>query len=127
MKLLLDTHAFLWFFDTPDKLSPTVRAALADPANACFLSVVSVWEIQIKLALGKLALSQTVEDAITLAINDGLQILPAELNHVFGLSGLPRHHSDPFDRLLIAQALFEGLTLVTRDAKFRQYSVPLLW
>lgn len=127
MKLLLDTHTFLWFFDTPEKLSPVVHDALSDPANACFLSVVSVWEIQIKTRLGKLSLSQSVEDAIRLAVDDGLQILPAELSHVFGLAGLPEHHNDPFDRLLIAQALFEHLTLVTRDAKIREYPVPLLW
>lgn len=89
--------------------------------------MVSVWEIQIKTGLGKLALSQPVEAALNRAVDVGLQILPAEVHHIFGLSELPGHHTDPFDRLLIAQALFEGLTLVTRDAKIRQYSVPQLW
>ncbi len=127
MKLLLDTHAFLWFFDNPDKLSTPVRTALADPANACFLSVVSVWEIQIKTGLGKLSLSQPIEDAITLSASDGLQILPTDLNHVFGLAKLPDHHRDPFDRLLIAQALFEGLTLVTKDEKIQRYTCETVW
>ena len=127
MKLLLDTHTFLWFFDDPDKLSKTVQHALADQANVCFLSVVSVWEIQIKIGLGKLSLTQTIGDAIGVTLNDGLQILPADLDHIYSLARLPGHHSDPFDRLLIAQALFEGLTIVTKDKKIERYAASVLW
>jgi PIN domain nuclease of toxin-antitoxin system len=127
VKLLLDTYAFLWASESPERLSQTVCDALTDADNAFFLSIASVWEIQIKVALGKLAVSRPLQEAIELAVDDGLQILPAELEHIYGVGALPAHHNDPFDRLLIAQALHEGFTIVTRDKVFPQYTAPLLW
>lgn len=127
MKLLLDTHTFLWASESPEKLSQTARDVLTDADNAFFLSIASVWEMQIKVGLGKLTVSRPLHEAVDRAIDDGLQVLPAELGHIYAVGQLAAHHNDPFDRLIIAQALHEGFTIVTRDKVFPLYAVPLLW
>lgn len=105
MKLLLDTHTFLWLDSSPEQLSPTALAACEELVNQLYLSVVSAWEIQIKHQINRLRLDVPLEVMIRgqQAIND-LRILPVELHHVYALRELPLHHNDPFDRLLIAQA-----------------------
>ena len=106
MKLLLDTHIFIWWVDEPEKLSASALAALEDESNTLILSVVSAWEIQIKFQLGRLVLSSLLDTLIESQRQaNALQILPVELPHVLGLQALPHHHADPFDRLLIAQAI----------------------
>jgi PIN domain nuclease of toxin-antitoxin system len=127
MKLLLDTHIFIWWADEPEKLSPVALSALEDEKNSLILSVASVWEIQIKSQLGKLTLSQPLKEVIESqqAIND-LQVLPIELTHALALDSLPLHHKDPFDRLLIAQSIVEDVMLVTADDKFSAYTAKLL-
>ncbi len=127
MKLLLDTHIFIWWADEPEKLSANIFAALEDENNTLILSVVSAWEIQIKYQLGRLSLSQSLEDLIASQqqTND-LQLLPVEFRHRWGLQTLPQHHTDPFDRLLIAQAITEICTLVSADTKFPSYPVNLI-
>ena len=127
MKLLLDTHIFIWWADDPEKLSHTALSALEDEANELILSVASVWEMQIKIQLGKLKLSLPLKELIKnqQETND-LTVSPVILTHVLALDTLPFHHKDPFDRLLIAQSLEEDLTLVTADSKFSAYSVKLL-
>lgn len=127
MKLLLDTHIFIWWADTPEKLSSVALSALEDETNDLILSVVSVWEIQIKSQLGKLKLSQPLKDLIESQqeAND-LKILPIELPHALALNTLPVHHKDPFDRLLIAQSIVEDITLVTADDKLSVYQSKLL-
>lgn len=127
MKLLLDTHIFIWWADQPERLSPTALFALEDEANDLLLSVVSVWEMQIKIQLGKLKLSLPLKELVTNQqdTND-LTVLPVELAHVLTLDALPFHHKDPFDRLLIAQSVQEAFTIVTADSQFSAYSVKLL-
>ena|SRR5690349_10192697 len=127
MKLLLDTHIFIWWADQPEKLSPLVLSALQDEANELLLSVASVWEMQIKIQLGKLKLSLPLKELVNKQqeIND-LSVSPVALTHVLGVGALPFHHKDPFDRLLIAQSIEEGFTLVSADSHFSAYSVKLL-
>ena len=127
MKLLLDTHIFIWWADQPEKLSPAVLSALKDEANELLLSVASVWEMQIKIQLGKLKLSLPLKELVkTQQETNELTVSPVALTHVLALDVLPFHHKDPFDRLLIAQSTAEGLTIVTADSKFSAYSVKLL-
>ena len=127
MKLLLDTHIFIWWADQPEKLSPAALSALEDEANELLLSVASVWEMQIKIQLGKLKLSLPLKDLIKnqQETND-ITVSPVALTHVLALDALPFHHKDPFDRLLIAQSIEEDLTLVTADSQFSAYSINLL-
>jgi PIN domain nuclease of toxin-antitoxin system len=128
MKLLLDTHTFIWWANEPEKLSENALAACQDNRNTLILSVVSAWEMQIKMQLGKLKISRPIEELIkTQQQANSLQVLPIELTHVMGLSNLPARHKDPFDRLLIAQANIEGATLVSIDPLFSSYSVQVLW
>jgi PIN domain nuclease of toxin-antitoxin system len=127
MRLLLDTHVFIWWADDPDKLSPAALAALEDEANELLLSVASVWEMQIKIQLGKLKLSLPLKELVkNQQETNNLTVSPVALPHVLALDALPFHHKDPFDRLLIAQSIEEDLTLVTADSQFSAYSVKLL-
>ena len=127
MKLLLDTHIFIWWVDEPEKLSAAAISALEDEANELLLSVASVWEMQIKIQLGQLKLSLPLKELVKnqQETND-LTVLPVTLTHVSALDALAFHHKDPFDRLLIAQSIAEDLTLVTADSHFSAYSVKLL-
>lgn len=127
MKLLLDTHIFIWWADQPDKLSSSTLAALEDETNDLLLSVASVWEMQIKIQLSKLRLSLPLDELIASqqTAND-IQILPVELAHILALDALPFHHKDPFDRLLIAQSITETATLASADSKLSVYPVKLL-
>ncbi|HEY5870402.1 MAG TPA: type II toxin-antitoxin system VapC family toxin [Candidatus Tectomicrobia bacterium] len=128
MKVLLDTHAFIWWDSTPDKLSPRARAACHDRTNFLLFSVASAWEIQIKLQLGKLYLRLPLAEVIVgQQQTNNLQVLPVALSHVFALQSLPAHHKDPFDRLLIAQANAEEATLISHDPVFAHYPVKVLW
>ena len=128
MNLLLDTHAFYWWDQEPAKLSAAASAAISDPANAVFISVVNVWEIVLKTGIGKM----TLQDPIDLLVDrqcatNGFQLLPIEYRHVLALQGLPYHHRDPFDRILMAQAIADTLTIVTCDPLFANYPVVTLW
>jgi PIN domain nuclease of toxin-antitoxin system len=128
MRLLIDTHALIWFCEGSPSLSATARAAMEDEANERFISHAVPWEMAIKLSLGKLRL-QTEYDVIFPDVLDanGFEILVASLEHYRALVTLPQHHGDPFDRLVICQAHAEGLTIVTCDPRFAAYGVPLLW
>ncbi len=127
MRILLDTHIFLWWDNDPDHLLAQAKNLCQDPANTLVLSVVSVWEMQIKQQLGKLTLrlplSELIEDQQK---TNGVEILPISLVHVLALETLPLHHKDPFDRLLIAQSRSEGIGLLSVDPIFKQYAVTLL-
>ena len=128
MRLLIDTHALIWFCEGSPSLSATARAAMEDEANERFISHAVPWEMAIKLSLGKLRL-QTDYDVIFPGVLDanGFQTLAARLEHYRALITLPQHHSAPFDRLMICQAHAERLTIVTCDPHFAAYGVPLLW
>ena len=130
MKLLLDTHTFLWLVDGNPELSASAQIALCDPANALYLSVASVWELSINTSRKnpQLRLSDPLEEYIAkwMAAYQ-VQGLPIDFPHALHVAGLPHHHSDPFDRLLIAQAKVENMTIVSADRQFATYSIPLLW
>jgi len=127
MRLLLETHTFLWFIDDNPQLSKRGKALLEDD-NALLLSIASLWEIAIKVSLGRLTLPTPYEAFITqqLTVNS-IDILPISIFHLAAVSTLPVHHRDPFDRLLIAQAMVERLTIVSVDAAFDAYPVQRLW
>lgn len=124
MRLLLDTHIFVWMVGEPERLPPTVAAAVVDPDNDVYLSAVSVWEIAIKRALGRLPFP--LERLDTLLTEMGVEILDLSAAHGVTAGDLPRHHDDPFDRALVGQTKVEGLTLVSVDAAMARYGVALL-
>lgn len=127
-RFLLDTHVFLWLHSDPARLPPPLLEVLGDPAQELLLSVASAWEIGLKYSLQRLPLPQEprtwVPDRLA-AI--GATVLPVALPHVLEAAALPLHHKDPFDRLLVAQARLDGLTLVTGDALLSRYDVALAW
>ena len=127
MRVLLDTHAFLWGIADDPRLSQPARRAIAD-ATERFLSLASCWEIAIKVSRGRLTLPKAIERFVPeqLGLNE-FQILPVDLDDVARVATLPLHHRDPFDRLLAAQALSEELTLVSADPVFRKYGVKRVW
>lgn len=127
MKLLLDTHTFLWAFDRPEALSSTVRDALLDPLVERWVSVIALAEIAVKAQKGLLDLPLTRDFYLDQAARLRATFLPVGVLHCFALFSLPRLHGDPFDRLLIAQAKAEGLTIATHDRAFAAYDVPTIW
>lgn len=128
MRLLLDTHVFIWWDSEPAKLSPRVLALCQDRENTLLLSVVSVWEIQVKLQLGRLKLHTPLSDLIEgQRETNALEVLPIALDHVLALDALPAHHKDPFDRLLLAQSAVEDVVLVSKDSVFTNYPVKVIW
>lgn len=128
MKLLLDTHTFIWWDSDPVKLSATALALCSDPANDLILRVTSLWEMHIKHQLGKLSLRLPLVDIVAhQQATNGVIVLSILPTHVFALDGLPTTHKDPFDRLLVAQANSEGATLVSADAIFKSYLVRMAW
>lgn len=118
MNYLLDTHVFLWVLSKPDRLNTKAVKAIRDPNHTVFVSAVSAVEISIKASLGKLKVPANLRSEI---VSRGMQELPLQYEHGEMLSQLPMHHGDPFDRMLIAQALEEGLILVTHDQKIKRY------
>jgi len=128
VRLLLDTHAFLWWVADAPELSPRARAAIGDAGNACFFSAASCWEMAVKISIGKLEIAGTVERFVPhhLSVN-GIQELPVEIRHAAGVARLPFHHRDPFDRLLACQAIEEDLAIVSADRIFRRYGLKRVW
>lgn len=127
-RILLDTHVFLWWVDDAPDLTDVALRAIADRRNECFLSVVSCWEMAIKSSLGKLRLAKSVERFVSdqMAAN-GFTLLGMELRHVAKVEKVPFYHRDPFDRLLVAQAIADRLTIVSGDRIFADYGVNVLW
>lgn len=128
MRLLLDTHAFLWWATGNAKLPPSAGAAINSADNELFISSVIAWEIMIKAGTGALILPTPARELIDrpLAHGDAAE-LPVKLTHALRVGELPKHHKDPFDRLLIAQAMIEGLTILTLDGLIKQYGVDTFW
>ncbi len=128
MKLLLDTHTFIWWDSDPAKLSARALSLCQDSQNELWLSVASLWEIQIKLQLGKLMLSASLPDIVARQEQaNGLFLLSIHPNHTYALHRLPAHHKDPFDRMIVAQALTEKIRLISHDAIIRKYPVDVEW
>lgn len=128
MRLLLDTHVFLWWVNDAPELSAKARATIRKGQNECFLSVASAWEMAIKVSTGKLVLSQPVERFIPeqLATN-GFRLLEIDFRHVARVESLPFHHRDPFDRLLVVQAMSEKMSVVSADAVLSEYGIKRIW
>lgn len=123
MNLLVDTHVLLWWLADDPRLSATARSAIADPANLVAVSAATVWEVSIKQALGKL---DAPGDLPTVLRDGAFDPLPITVDHALLAGSLPAHHRDPFDRMLVAQAMIEDLVLVTHDEELRPYDVSLL-
>ena len=127
MRLLLDTHEWLWMHTAPERLSRGARMLIEDPANELVLSLVSCWEIAIKYALGKLPLPSAPGEFVALALGiEPVELLPITLPHALRVATLPHHHRDPFDRLLVAQALIEGIPIVTADLRLAAYGIETI-
>ena len=122
MRLLLDTHILIWMLSTQDRIGPTSRAALYDGSNDRVVSVASIWEIAIKCAAGRLIFP--LESIDTILEDIAATTLPITSAHALATAALPRHHNDPFDRMLVAQARTDGLFLVTVDPALSRYDVP---
>jgi PIN domain nuclease of toxin-antitoxin system len=123
MNLFLDTHVLLWWLDDNPALSETGRNAISNPDNLIVLSAVVIWEIRIKQALGKLEIAPNFYHAIK---TQGFDLLSITSDHAYAVGDLPMHHRDPFDRMIIAQAKVEGLSVVTHDPVFKKYAVSVL-
>jgi PIN domain nuclease of toxin-antitoxin system len=129
MRLLLDTHVFIWAAVEPAKLSAVAADFFQDRGHELILSVVSVWEMQIKHQVGKLTvLTQPIAEVIASQQEvNGIELMPVVLEHALGLEQLPMHHRDPFDRLLVAQAMIEQMPFLSNDAQLVQYPVQVIW
>ena len=128
MKLLLDTHVFLWLRNEPEKIPLHIMNLYEDMRSDAFLSMASIWEMQTKNQLGKLALDIPLNELIDQqCLKNGLQILAIETTHIYALKNLPAHHNDPFDRLILTQAQTENLTLISDDSVFKHYDVDCIW
>lgn len=126
--LLLDAHTMLWFFWDDPQLSARAKALIEDANNRKLVSVATCWEIAIKVGLGKLDLGESSRSFLPREIaRNNFELLPISLDHATMVEGLVAHHRDPFDRLLVAQAMTEGLTLVSADAIFDQYGISRVW
>jgi PIN domain nuclease of toxin-antitoxin system len=123
LRLLLDSNAYVWAITRPSELSTPARQAIEDPENQRFVSVVSLWEMTVKLLVGKLSLPTNYMDGVD---HIGATLLPVTVPHLRQVQSLPLHHRDPFDRMIVAQAREDNLTIVTRDRIFKVYGVPLL-
>lgn len=128
MKLLLDTQCWLWWFAQPDNFNADAIAAISDETNELWLSAASVWEMGIKVALGKLPLPEPLNSYLPSRMAQlGVRSLDIRAAHALQAASLPLHHRDPFDRMLIAQAQVEQMTLATSDFHLKLYEIPLLW
>lgn len=128
MKILLDTHVFLWAIDDNPKLSKKAGRYFLDPANELYFSVASMWEISIKISIGKLKMRGNWSLAVNEEVNaNGIQWAPIEPEHCVIVEKLPWRHRDPFDRMIVAQAMRGGMKLLTNDPRMRSYEVPCIW
>jgi len=127
LKYILDTHTFIWWNDDPQLLSEKVVALCEDPSNKLFVSLASVWEMQIKLQLKKLKLSASLESIIEQQQANNIELLTLTTQHILNLSTLPMHHKDPFDRLIISQANMDNAILLSADKNFELYDVKVDW
>ena len=128
MRGLIDTNTFLWFISGDSRLSRTAKTLITEIDNEIFLSIASLWEIAIKMSIGKLELSMSYEDLLSAQIEDNeIKLLPIGKNHLRELVRLPFYHRDPFDRLIISQGISENLPILTCDRLFKDYPIEILW
>jgi PIN domain nuclease of toxin-antitoxin system len=126
-RYLLDTHTAIWFFNGDRLLSETAKQTILDTSNSKFLSMTSAWELAIKIGIGKLDFAGKAAGFVRLAENNGFTVIPIETSHLTAYESLPFIHRDPFDRLLVATAIAEQMTIITADENIARYDVPLIW
>ena len=124
---LLDTHTLLWFLNGDDTLSKPAKDILKDVENTIFVSIASLWEIGIKISIGKLKLAYSLEEIVGNLQLQNIQVLAIQPFHIIKMTTLPFHHRDPFDRIIIAQAITEKMKLISRDGEFEKYDCDLIW
>lgn len=128
MKLLLDTHAFLWFIEGNQNLGLTAKNAIESSTNQRYLSIASLWEIAIKVSIGKLEIGMTLTELVNRQVyGNAIDLLEIQSQHLDTLAALPFHHKDPFDRLILSQGLTENIAIITKDGLFANYPVTLIW
>lgn len=127
MNLLLDTHTYIWFSANKPELSSAVKKLIEDSQNSSYISIASLWEMSIKISLGKLAIDKDFKDLLKDLSESGIEILPISFEHVLKSGTLAFHHRDPFDRIIIAQALCENMKLLSADVIFDQYMANRIW
>jgi PIN domain nuclease of toxin-antitoxin system len=128
VRLLLDTHSFLWFIGGDPSLTPNARRQIEDPENQPSLSTASLWEMAIKVSIGKLSFGQPFESLLPAQMSiNGIDLLDIEFPHLVTVSRLPFYHRDPFDRLLVAQAMVEQMPIISADSAFDAYGIQRLW
>lgn len=127
MNLLIDTHAVIWFITEDSKLPLKTKKIIENTENNCFVSIATYWEIAIKHSLGRLNLDTELENIFRIIEKTGFEILPITTNQILINAGLPHHHQDPFDRIIVAQAIHDDLKIVSKDGQFKKYQVSLIW
>jgi len=126
MQLLIDTHILIWFLEGNNLLSKSRRQIIANPNNDVFVSIASLWEMAIKISIGKLTLAKPLADVIKQIVVENIEVLAISPEHTLQVSTLPFHHRDPFDRIIIAQSQVENLPIITDDDTFSNYGVKIL-
>ncbi len=127
MDLLIDTHAVIWFITDNNRLPTKTKHLIENKRNNCFISMATFWEIAIKYSIGRLDLNSDLDNIFKIIEDTGFEILPITTIHILENANLKFHHQDPFDRLIIAQAIIEGLLIVSKDNQFKKYNVELIW
>lgn len=127
MQYLLDTHTFIWFINGDKVLPKNIQLIICDTNNQCFISIASIWEIAIKQSLNRLEIKSEFSKIADFLTENDMSVLPIEFSHLQKLLKLPFHHRDPFDRLIIAQAIAERLTIISKDHLFDNYKVKVIW
>jgi PIN domain nuclease of toxin-antitoxin system len=127
MQYLLDTHTLLWFLQDDPQLPERVSNEITNIDNKCYVSIASLWEIAIKINLGKLSIKFPFEKFASFLSDNDIELLPIAFDHLIQLSNLELHHRDPFDRVIIAQSMVENLTIITKDGFFPSYTIKLFW
>jgi len=127
MDLLIDTHAVIWFITEDSKLPLKTKKTIENSENNCFVSIATYWEIAIKHSLGRLNLNSDLENIFRIIEKTGFEIIPITTSQILVNAGLPYHHQDPFDRIIIAQSIIENLKIVSKDGQFENYGISLIW
>ena len=127
MDILLDTHTFLWFFNGDSQLSLLAKKMIEDPKNTKYVSIASIWEVAIKIGLHKLIFDGNTQEVADLIEKNDFQILPLSLDHIVAYESLELIHRDPFDRILVAQAIIDKMTIITKDENIKMYNVKTKW
>lgn len=127
MDILLDTHVFIWFSQDFSELSEKAKYIIRDPENPCYVSIVTFWEMAIKISLDRLEVKYPLTEVLDICSDNGIKLLPLKFAHVLRIRNLPLHHKDPFDRMLIAQCQVENISLITKDETLRKYDIDIIW